>query len=342
MYTYWKMILSAVVALTCAVYPVHAQTDLQRQVDACGPLTVCAITVPAGVNVVTKPWNLRDKTWLTIRGTGTVIWFFDADPPPTLCLDTTGTRNIVIEGVTFGLGNASKRPSVLWLHGRGADSKSQTVLSVINAGFQGWFTKATVAFIAVENEVMTSVGFENGVPNTTSLFLSRDNELGVTSPFGPVRVNVVTMTSTNHAYYNCSLGHEGHVGLVPPANNDGASGLRIGTGVHDLLIQGGSTSQGARGGVLHVTGLNNRRVAVVSPNWESEEAKANIVIDGDLFGLSVRDGLLQAAGPALRVNGTAGNVILCPTEMLTTSILQLGPAGKLTGTGLVVGGFSGK
>lgn len=321
---------------------VLAQSELQKQIDACGQLSVCNITVPSGVNVVTAPLNLRDKTRLTIQGTGTVIWFFDADPPPSLCIDTTGTANIVIDGPTFALGNASKRPAVLWLHGRGADSRSQERLAVSNVKFQGWYTKTAVAFIAVENEMMTSVDFENGVPNTTSLFLSRDNELGIVSPFGAVRVNVAGMTSTNHNYINCSFGHEGHVGLIAPANNDLGFGLTFGTGVYDFYAQGGSTSQGTRGGVLHITGPNNRRIAVISPNWESESAKASIVVDGYVYGLTVRGGLLQASGPAIRVNGIIENLRLEPAEMLTISILQFGATGKLTGRGLALDGFAGQ
>lgn len=338
--TTWLTMLS-VLAIWSAAF---GQTDLEKQVAACGQLSSCTITVPPGVNVVTAPWNLRDKASLTIRSApGTqIIWFFAADPAPAVCMDTTGTRNIIIDGVKFALGNASKRPDVLWVHGRGANGRSQESLSVSNAAFVGWYTKVTVAFIAVENEMMVSVGFENSVPNTTSLFLSRDNEIGATSPFGPVRVNTATMTSTNHGYYNCAFSHEGHVGLIPPANNDLGFGITLGTGVHDLLIQGGSTSQGPRGGVMRILGTGNRRIAVLSPNWESESAKASIVVDGEVYGLTVRDGLLQANGPALRLNGTAANVSLCPAEMLTTSILQVDPGGKLTGNGLVAADFMGK
>lgn len=320
------------------------QTELEKQVSACGALTVCNITVPSGVNVVTSPWNLRDKTALTIRGDGssTVIWFFAAEPPPTICLDTIGTGNLRIEGIKFALGNASKRPDALWVHGRGADSRSQELFQVSGVKFEGRFNKVLVALFAVENDEWHSVGFMNGAPNTPSLFMSRDNEIGLTSPYGPVRVNVAMMTSTNHVFVNCSFDHYGHEGLVAPMTNDLGFGVTLGNGVHDWVSIGGSTSQGARGGVLHVTGPNNRRVAVVSPNWEAESAKASIVVDGEVYGLSVRDGLLQANGPALRVNGTAANVTLCPAEMLTTSILQLGPMGKLGGHGLVTAGFTGR
>jgi len=324
--------------------PVLAQSELQRQIDACGQLSVCNITVPSGVNVVTQPWNLRDKSSLTIRGDGssTVIWFFATDPAPPLCMDTIGTRNIIIDGVKFALGNSSKRPGVLWIHGRGADSRSQEGLSVSNASFLGWYNIVAVALIGSENGLFQSAAFENAVPNTSSLFISRLNEPGITSPFGPVRVNAVTMTCTNNGFINCSFNHEGHVGLVAPANNDQGFGITLGTGVHDLWIQGGSTSQGARGGVLRILGPNNRRIAVIAPNWESESAKAVIVVDGYLCGLSVREGLLQASGPAIQVNGTVENLLLRPAEMLTPSIIQFGPTGKLTGRGLTLDGFAGQ
>lgn len=333
----------AVLFLCCSV--VSAQS-VQQQVDACGQLTVCKLDVPSGVTVVNKAWNLRDKTALSIKGlAGAIVIFqFDADPPPAVCLDTTGARKVSIEDVTFALGNTSKRPDVLWLHGRGADGKSQERLSVSNSGFQGWFNKATVVFTSVENEGMHSVDFENGVANTTALFLSRQNELGVVSPFGPIRVDspALMMTSTNHVYVNCSFNHEGHVGLIAPANNDQGFGITLGSGVHDLLIQGGSTSGGSRGGVLRIMGQDNRRIAVVSPNWESKNAKACIVIDGFIYGLSVRDGLLMAEGPALRLNGTAENLSFRPAEMLTTSILKFGPLGKLSGRGLTSEGLAGQ
>lgn len=341
-YVCWKTILTALLVTTCEVHRALAQSDLQRQIDACGSLNICAITVPPGINIVNKPWNLRDKSYVAIRGVGTVIWLFEIDPAPVLCLDTTGTANIVIEGPIFALGSSSKRPDVLWLHGRGANSKTQNILSITNATFQGWYSKTTVALIAIENEEVHSTSFSNALPNTTALFLGRDNPLAVTSPFGPVHTNPTTMTSTNHAYYNCSFNHAGHVGLVVPATNDQGFGLTLGSGVHDLVIQGGSTSRASRGGVLHVMGQDNRRIAIIAPNWEAQDAGADIVIDGDVFGLSIRDGLLQANGPALRINGTATNVTLWPAEMLTHSILQFGVGGKLTGMGLIVGGFSGK
>ena len=318
--------------------------SLQAQVDACGSLTICKLDVPSGVTVINRPWNLRDKTALSIKGQAgaVIIWQFEVDPPPTLCIDTTGTRKIRMEDVTFALGNTSKRPDVLWLHGRGADSKSQEKLSVRNAGFTGWFTKGTVYFVAVENEYFESVDFENAVPNTTALFLSRENELGVTSPFGPVRANPVTMTSTNHTYLNCSFNHEGHVGLVPPATNDNGFGITLGMGVHDLLIQGGSTSGGARGGVLRIAGADNRRIAIVSPNWESKGAKACIVVDGFVQGLSVDHGLLMANGPAVQLNGTTADLSIRPAEILSTAIIRFGPLGKLTGRGLSSEGLSGQ
>jgi len=240
------------------------------------------------------------------------------------------------------LGNSSKQLPVLWIHGRGADGKSQERLSVRNAGFSGWFTKATVVFTAVENEEMHSVDFENDVPHTTALFISRENELGIISPFGPVRANPATMTSTNHLYANCSFNHEGHVGLVPPANNDQGFGITLGNGVHDLLIQGGSTSGGARGGVMRVAGPDNRRIAVVSPNWESKNARACIVVDGSVYALSVDGGLLMGDGPALRINGAVENLSLRPAEILAKSIVAIGPVGKLIGRGLSSEGLSGQ
>jgi hypothetical protein len=173
------------------------------------------------------------------------------------------------------------------------------------------------------------------------LFLSRANELNVSSPFGPVRVNTSTMTSTNHTFVNCAFSHEGFVGLVPPLTNDNGYGLALGTGVYDLVIQGGSTSRSPRGGVLHIRGEGNRRISINSVNWESKAAKAAIVIDGYVFGLSVADGLLQAEGPALQVNGTADGVRLFPAESLTTSLIQLGVGGKLKGAGLTTAGLSG-
>lgn len=297
------------------------QFDLQKQVDACNQLTACDIQIPYGTYVMSKPWNLRGKESLNIRAPiGTqIIWWFDV--APSVCMDTIGTRNIKIEGPVFALGNTSAKPDCLWIHGRGSDSKSQAILFLNAVKFQGWYNKATVAFIAVENEELHSVDFINAVPNTTALFLSRDNELGITSPFGIVNVNVVTMTSTNHNFYNCAFSHEGQVG------NDKAFGITLGTGVHDLFIQGGSTSQGSRGGVMRIAGENNRRITVLSPNWESEEAKANIVIDGNVFGLSIQFGFYQAKGPLLQVNGVAENVNLFPSEALTTSLLQVN--GKL-------------
>lgn len=339
-----KWLTLALLAISSSTSMVRAETELERQIAACGQLAACDVSVPFGTHVVTKAWNLRDKASLTIRApVGTqIIWFFDVAPAPSVCMDTTGTRNIAFEGVTFALGNASKRPDVLWLHGRGADARSQAILRVNNAAFLGWYAKAAVVFVAVENEELHSVGFANGVPNTPSLFLSRENELGVVSQFGPVRANPVTMTATNHVYVNCSFGHEGHVGLVPPANNDLGFGITLGSGVHDLCIQGGSTSGGARGGVLRVLGTGNRRVAVISPNWEAKGAKATIVVDGYVYGLSVLGGLLQAVGPALVVNGTAENMVLHPTEMLTAGIVQMGAAGKLAGGGLSVDGFTGR
>jgi len=322
--------------------PAFGQT-IQQQVDACAQLSICKLDVPSGVTVVNQPWNLRDKTALSIKGQAgaTVIWHFASDPPPTLCIDTTGTRDIHIDSVTFSLGNTSKRPDVLWIHGRGADGKSQTRLAVEGCQFSGWFTRATVAFIAVENEELHSVGFTNNLPNTTALFLSRSNELGLTSPFGPTRTGA-TFTSTNHSYYNCSFNHAGHVGLVAPANNDGGFGLTLGTGVHDLLIQGGSTSGGPRGGVLHILGPTNRRVVVAAPNWESQNALSTIVIDGEVAGLAVYGGLLQALGPAVRVNGAVEHLTLQPAEMLTEDIIRFGPTGKVTGRGLSAWGVSGQ
>jgi len=323
--------------------PVLAQSDLQRQIDACGSLLACKIDIPYGTHVIYSPWNLRDKLSVEVRApVGTQVIFFFLETAPPVCIDTTGTRNIVIEGVTFGLGNTSKRPDVLWLHGRPADSRSQTFLGVTNAEFGGWFTKAAVIFIAVENEEMHSVKFWNGIPNTTALFLGRDNPFGVTSPFGPVRVDLSTMTCTNHLYQNCVFGHVGDVGLVAPANNDQGVGLTLGNGVYDLAIIGGSTTGGARGAVLRMAGPNIRRIAVIAPNWEAKGARATIVVDGYVYGLTVQDGLLQAAGPAIQVNGTVENLLLHPAEMLTGSIIQLGPTGKLRGRGLALDGFAGQ
>ena len=333
--------IAAIFVFLCSV--ARAETELERQVKACTLLAACKIDIPFGTHVVTAPWNLRNKSSLEIRaplGTA-VIWFFADDPVPEACMDTVGSRNILIEGVTFGLGNASKRPGALWVHGRPSDGKSQERLSVANATFSGWFTKCTVALIASENGLFSSVDFENGVPNTTALFLSRENELGVLSPFGPIYANPATMTCTSNVFLGCAFSHEGFVGLVPPAHNDNGFGIVLGTGVFDVLIQGGSTSGGARGGVLRIAGQGNRRIAVVAPNWESKSAKSCIQVDGYAYGLSVDHGLLMADGPALRLNGTIENLSLQPAEMQTTSILKFGPLGKLTGTGLQTNGLGG-
>jgi hypothetical protein len=150
------------------------------------------------------------------------------------------------------------------------------------------------------------------------------------------------LTATNHLYQNCSFNHEGFVGLVPPATNDLGFGITLGTGVFDVLIQGGSTSGGLRGGVLRIAGQGNRRIAVVSPNWESKNAKACIVVDGYAYGLSVDHGLLMADGPALRLNGTVENLSLQPAEMQAASIIKFGPLGKLAGSGITMEGFRGQ
>jgi len=325
--------------------PVLAQSDLQRQIDACRQLSVCTITVSSGVNVVTGPWNLRDKVGLTIRGDGSsvVIWWFPTDHAPAVCMDTTGTANLVIENVTFALGNSSDVPDVLWVHGRGTDSRSQRGFYVSNVKFEGRGKKALVAVIALENDLWQSVGFINGWPNAPSLFMSRANEIGVASQFGPIPINITTMTCTNHNFINCSFDHAGHEGLVPPANNNRACGVTLGTGVHDWWAQGGSTSQGPRDAVLCISGPNNRRITAIAVNWEAESALATIhVLPGaEVKALSMDHGLLQAAGPAVQVDGTADGLELRPAEMLTASILQLGPNGKLPG-GLIVAGFAGR
>ncbi len=313
---------------------------LQQQLDACASLSTCEIVVPPGIHVVQKGWSLRDKLYLTIRGTGTVIWQFD-DPAPAVCLDTTGAPNIVIDGPTFALGNSSKRPDVLWLHGRPASKLSQTRLCVANAKFQGWFNKATVAFLAVENELFQSVDVSNGVPNTPSLFLSRANEIGAASQFGAVRVDPVTMTATNHTFINCAFAHDGHAKLTPPETNDLGFGIVLGTGVHDLIIIGGSTSGGARGGVMRVLGPDNRRISIAA-NWESKSANAAIVIDGEAVGLSVSGGLLMAKGPAVQLNGAADGLALMPLELRCDGLIRLGPQGKLTGRGLLTNGLVGQ
>lgn len=304
--------------------------QLDRQVEACASLSSCSITIPAGTHVITKPWNLRDKKAVSIKATaGTqVIWHFESEAP-TVCLDTSGTSNIVIDGVTFALGNASKKPDCLWVHSRGADNRSQEILSVSNSSFLGWYNKTAVLFVAVENEEFHSVDFNNAMPNTTSHYMSRENELGVISQFGPIRTG---MTSTNHSYYNCSFGHDGQI------DNDKGFGLTLGTGVFDLLISGGSTTGGNRGGVLSVSGQNNRRIAIIAPNWEAKNAKSTIVIDGYVYGLSVERGLLMAVNSAIQINGTAENLYLCPTEMLTKSIIQTGPSGRMLG-GMVGAGI---
>ncbi|MFH1109778.1 MAG: hypothetical protein V1790_11365 [Planctomycetota bacterium] len=65
-------------------------------------------------------------------------------------------------------------------------------------------------------------------------------------------------------------------------------------------------------------------------------------MDGYVYGLSVRESLLQGSGPAIQVNGTAENLLVRPAEMLTSSIIQFGPTGRVTGRGLALDGFAGQ
>jgi len=323
----------------------YGQTDLEKQIIACGSLSTCTITIPSGVNVVTAPWDLRDKKAIKIIGDGSsvVIWWFPTDHAPGVCMDTTGTANLVVENVTFALGNSSDVPGALWVHARGSDSRSQRGFYVSNVKFEGRGKKALVAVIALENDVWQSVGFINGWPNTPSLFMSRANEIDVVSPFGTVPVNITTATCTNHNFINCSFDHAGHERVVPPANNNRACGVTLGTGVHDWWAQGGSSSQGPRDAVLCVSGSGNRRIAAIAPNWEAESALATIhVLAGaEVKALSVDHGLMQAAGPAVQNDGTIEGIELRPAEMLTSSLIQFGPNAKLTG-GMVANGFTGQ
>lgn len=320
--------------------PVRGQT-LQQQVDACASLTTCVIDVPPGVNVVTKAWNLRDKESVFIRGHAAKVIFQFTDPAPSVCIDTSGTLNIVIEGLTFGIGATSVSPGAIWGHSRPASKLSQTRLHVSDTKFVGRCTKAVVALFAVENGLFESADFANSEPNTTSLFMSRANELGLTSQFGVIRVDPATMTATNNLFENCSFGHDGHAKLVPPQTNDEACGLTLGTGVHDVTIIGGSTSGGARGAVLCIDGPDNRRLNVIGTNWEAKNANNAIRIRGSVYGLAVAGGLLMSRGPAVLLDGSAEHLLLEPLELLCDGLLKLGPAGKLAGRGMSAVGVSG-
>lgn len=336
-----KLFLIAVFCLLSL--PVKAQTLIQ-QVEACTALpkpATCEIVIPPGIHVQNKAWNLRELHYLTIKGTGTVIWHFETDPAPAVCMDTSGTLNIVIDGPTFAIGSVSKWPQLGWLHSRPVSKVSQTRLAVTNVKWRGWYTKAAVAFIGVENGMFIGMDVSNGVPNTTSMFMSRGNELGLVSQFGSITMDPLTITATNNTFWNCAFEHAGHTKLTPPETNDMGFGLTLGSGVHDIIIVGGSTSGGTRGGVLRILGAGNRRISV-NANWESKLAKAAIVIDGEVVGLQVLGGLLMAQGPAVRLNGAADGLNLKPLEMICDEgLIAFGPNGKLFGRGLSAVGVQG-
>lgn len=291
----------------------------------------CVIQLQPGVKYLeTRPWNLRGRKNLSILGHGEIVYFnFTADSPPPLAIDATGAVGLHFEGWTMATANSSSKPDVGLLLARNPDNKGAGAHRFDRWRMQGWYRKAAVVALASETNVWVQCWISNSHPDAIVYWTGRENELGVTSPFGAFGVG---STNTCHDFLATGFGHYG----MAFADSPKGVVIAIATGTHDLHIRGGTMSMrerqmpGVAGGNAAVRiGTPGKQPAINvlldAVEWETIGAKHAILVTGRVDGLSVRDSLLQSVDEAIYV--ARGGVIFDSTFESNRILVRSGIAG---------------
>ncbi len=284
----------------------RARADLADRIAAC-PMDGCVIQLdPAAKYIETKPWNLRGRKNLSIRGNGQVVYFNlpTTDTPPVV-IDATGAAGLHFDGWKMATANAGGKPEVGLLLARDPSQGMSGTHRFDRWQIQGWYHTAAVVSMASEMNVWVQCFLSNSHPDSVTFWTGRDNELSVKSQFGEFGVG---STNTCHDFIATGFGH---YGAAWDANARGVV-IQVGAGTHDLHLRGGTmsmpyrTSPGNAGGWAAIQigtprGKPAINILLDAVEWETTGARHAVVVAGRVDGLSVRDSLFQSVDEAILV-----------------------------------------
>lgn len=295
------------------------------QIDECRTKgKECHISLPPGNVIAERPWvfdflNVR----LESAGAWTQIqWVLPENAP--FCISTVGCEHLSMARVQLTAAK-DRVPQVVWLAGRTphvGDDYAQTVgkWDVRNCWFTGPARKSVVYFVGIECETVTGCWFTNNFkPSSTepgyALYLSDNDDLHVS---GEYEHNGAYVTSASHLYTTCNLGtYAWSISALYQA-----FALGIGSGVHDLRWQGGSTASGpAMTAVVHIRGTGNYNLWFDGVDFEAKNSTYVIQVDAYTQSLWLTGGLVQSREAGVRLNANATGKIE-PGRVITPKLLS--------------------